>query len=220
MAPCHGWRGLRRGQRLIDRGTAFRAEGGVVVNLRLTIGAERDQRLATTSTEGITSLVRCVATGTALQEIDHVPFVSPLVKFAATAGATAEIPELLRPGDERGGHAPLGARLPRLPARPRVHGGRRARRRPSRCPSRGAARAAAAELDRAAALLRDAERPVIMAGTGLYWGRGEEQLQALAEELRVPCSSTASAAAACPPTTSCPSPVRAAPDSARPTWRW
>ena len=25
-----------------------------------------------------------------------------------------------------------------------------------------------------------------MAGTGLYWGRGEEQLQALAEELRVP----------------------------------
>src|ERR1700728_5064290 len=30
-----------------------------------------------------------------LQEIDHVPFVSPLVKLAATAGTTAEIPELL-----------------------------------------------------------------------------------------------------------------------------
>src|ERR1700761_7679898 len=30
-----------------------------------------------------------------LQEIDHVPFVAPLVKLAATANATAEIPELL-----------------------------------------------------------------------------------------------------------------------------
>jgi acetolactate synthase I/II/III large subunit len=30
-----------------------------------------------------------------LQEIDHVPFVRPLVKMAATAGATAEIPGLL-----------------------------------------------------------------------------------------------------------------------------
>src|SRR5437763_7607873 len=30
-----------------------------------------------------------------LQEIDHVPFVSPLVKLAATANTTAEIPRLL-----------------------------------------------------------------------------------------------------------------------------
>ncbi len=30
-----------------------------------------------------------------LQEIDHIPFVAPLVKFAATPDGTAEIPELL-----------------------------------------------------------------------------------------------------------------------------
>src|ERR1700709_154836 len=30
-----------------------------------------------------------------LQEIDHVPFVRPLVKLAATAGATPEIPGLI-----------------------------------------------------------------------------------------------------------------------------
>src|SRR6266568_8505074 len=30
-----------------------------------------------------------------LQEIDHVPFVRPLVKFAATAGSTEEIPGLV-----------------------------------------------------------------------------------------------------------------------------
>jgi acetolactate synthase-1/2/3 large subunit len=37
-----------------------------------------------------------------------------------------------------------------------------------------------------AALLREAERPVVMAGTGLYWGQGEDGLRALAEELRIP----------------------------------
>ena len=35
-------------------------------------------------------------------------------------------------------------------------------------------------------LLRDAERPVIMAGTNLYWGHGEDALRELAEALRIP----------------------------------
>src|SRR3954447_24176731 len=30
-----------------------------------------------------------------LQEIDHVPFVAPLTKFAATSGRTGEVPELV-----------------------------------------------------------------------------------------------------------------------------
>src|SRR5205814_2698790 len=96
-----------------------------------------------------------------LQEIDHVPFVRPLVKLAATAGATAEIPGLLEeawrsirtphtgpafldfPLDvvfmeaEDPGEPDLSLPAPR--------------------------RAEAAQLDRAVALLRDAERPVIMA---------------------------------------------------------
>ncbi len=40
--------------------------------------------------------------------------------------------------------------------------------------------------EEAAALLAGAERPAIMAGTGLYWARGEEELQALAEALGIP----------------------------------
>ena len=40
--------------------------------------------------------------------------------------------------------------------------------------------------ERAIELLRGAERPVIMAGTGLYWAHGEDALRALAEELRIP----------------------------------
>ena len=41
-------------------------------------------------------------------------------------------------------------------------------------------------LDRAVALLRDAERPVIMAGTNLYWGHGEHALRELAEAVGIP----------------------------------
>ena len=41
-------------------------------------------------------------------------------------------------------------------------------------------------IDRAAALLAGAERPVVMAGTGLYWGHGENELLKLSEELGVP----------------------------------
>ena len=41
-------------------------------------------------------------------------------------------------------------------------------------------------LDRAVELLRAAERPVVMAGTGLYWAHGENALRALCEELQIP----------------------------------
>ena len=41
-------------------------------------------------------------------------------------------------------------------------------------------------VDRAAELLRGAERPVVMAGTGLYWARAEKELQALCAELQIP----------------------------------
>ena len=35
-------------------------------------------------------------------------------------------------------------------------------------------------------MLAEAERPVIMAGTGVYWARGEDELRALAEALGIP----------------------------------
>ncbi len=121
-----------------------------------------------------------------LQEIDHVPFVRPLVKFAATLDATAEIPTLL---DEAMGAAVTPHSGPAFLDFPLDYVFMAAAEseppEPLPEPWRGPG-ADARALDRAAALLRDAESPVIMAGTGLYWGRAEGELQSLAEALRVP----------------------------------
>ncbi|MBA3304756.1 MAG: acetolactate synthase [Thermoleophilaceae bacterium] len=120
-----------------------------------------------------------------LQEIDHVPFVAPLTRSAATAGSTAEIPGLVDAAFAAALGPPSGPAFVDFPldvvfmeadvdadaeveqldhlALPGAEG-----------------------VDRAAELLRGAERPAIMAGTGLYWAHGEHALRALAEELRVP----------------------------------
>src|SRR3954471_19191398 len=118
-----------------------------------------------------------------LQEIDHVPFVRPLVKLAATAGSTAEIPGLIDDAwdvvqRDHPGPAfldfPLDVVFMEADETPL----------PSR--TRTVSHADSSELDRAAALLREAERPVIMAGTNLYWGHGEDALRELAEAAGIP----------------------------------
>jgi len=122
-----------------------------------------------------------------LQEIDHIPFVAPLTKLARTAESTADIPglvdEALRaaleppsgptfldfPMDqvfmEASVDADSAGSLPDPTALPGADGD---------------------ELDRAAELLRGAERPVVMAGTGLYWAHGENALRSLCEERQIP----------------------------------
>jgi acetolactate synthase-1/2/3 large subunit len=126
-----------------------------------------------------------------LQEIDHVPFVRPLTKLAATAGSTEEIPGLV----DVAFHAALaphgGATFLDFPldfvfmeapepeteqAEDEAGGGR----------ALSPAGAAGAAIERAGELLRSAERPVIMAGSDLYWDRGEGALLELAQALRIP----------------------------------
>src|ERR1700753_2104727 len=86
-----------------------------------------------------------------LQEIDHVPFVAPLARFAATAQSAEDAGRLRALTDLLPGPAPDGAAL-----------------------------------DRAAALLGGAQRPVIMAGTNVWWGHAETALLQLAERLQIP----------------------------------
>ena len=67
-------------------------------------------------------------------------------------------------------------------------------------------------MEEAAALLAGAERPVIMAGTGVYWAHGEGELRALAEALGIPVFLNGMGRGClAAPTTSSPSAAPAAP---------
>jgi acetolactate synthase I/II/III large subunit len=118
-----------------------------------------------------------------LQEIDHVPFVRPLTKLAATAGGPEEIPGLT--------DLAIGAALaphggPAFVDYPLDYVFQEARdEEPAPTPPQ-LPRASGAAIERAGALLREAERPVVMAGTDLYWGHGEGALLELVETLRIP----------------------------------
>jgi acetolactate synthase-1/2/3 large subunit len=119
-----------------------------------------------------------------LQEIDHVPFVRPVAKLAATAPSTAEIGGLL---DDAFAAALSPHGGPAFIDFPLDHVFMEAPDDENGAPGRAAAAAAAPEaIGRAGELLSGAERPVIMAGTDLYWGHGERALLELAETLRIP----------------------------------
>ncbi|MQA73790.1 MAG: acetolactate synthase [Solirubrobacterales bacterium] len=116
-----------------------------------------------------------------LQEIDHLPFTAPVTKAAETVKATGEIPAATARAIDAALTQPSGPTYVDYPLDvvfmegegevppPAVTGG-------------GVAEGA----DRAAAMLAGAERPVIMAGTGVYWSQGEVELEALAEQLGIP----------------------------------
>jgi acetolactate synthase I/II/III large subunit len=119
-----------------------------------------------------------------LQEIDHVPFVRPLVKLAATAPSTAEIPGLIDDAwgvMQRDHPGPVFLDFPLDVVFMEAEEAPFPESRPA-----GRPHADTAAVDRALALLRDADRPVIMAGTNLYWGHGEHALRELAEAAGIP----------------------------------
>jgi acetolactate synthase-1/2/3 large subunit len=119
-----------------------------------------------------------------LQEIDHVPFVRPVVKLAATAGATAEIPGLVDEAFEVARRPHSGPVFLDFPLDVVFGEAHVDEEEPAAAPR--SERADSSAIDRAATLLNDAERPVIMAGTDLYWGHGEKALRELAESRGIP----------------------------------
>ncbi len=122
-----------------------------------------------------------------LQEIDHVPFVSPVTKLARTAETTAEIPALLDEAIQVATTAPTGPAFVDFPLDQVFMESGADADAPASLPDPLALPAADGDaLDRAVELLRGAERPVVMAGTGLYWARGEQALVRLCEELSIP----------------------------------
>ena len=116
-----------------------------------------------------------------LQEVDHLPFVSPLVKSAETVKDPAAIAAATAAAIDRSLAAPSGPTFVDFPLDVVFTEGQADLGSPANEPG-----VAAAGLEEAAALLASAERPAIMAGTGLYWEHGEDELRALAEALGAP----------------------------------
>jgi acetolactate synthase I/II/III large subunit len=122
-----------------------------------------------------------------LQEIDHVPFVAPITKLARTAEATADIPGLVDEALRASVEPPSGPTFIDFPMDQVFMEAPVEADEPATLPDPTALPAAdGSQLDRAVELLRGAEKPVVMAGTGLYWAHGEDALRALSEELQVP----------------------------------
>jgi thiamine pyrophosphate-dependent acetolactate synthase large subunit-like protein len=124
-----------------------------------------------------------------LQEIDHVPFVAPLALFAATAQSAGAVSGLIDDALRAAAGAtggPTGVAFVDFPMdhvfseAPDAGGPGALAVRPE------PARADGNALDIATTLLAGARRPVIMAGTNVWWGRGEAALLDLAEALRIP----------------------------------
>jgi acetolactate synthase I/II/III large subunit len=116
-----------------------------------------------------------------LQEIDHLPFVSPLVKAASTVKDPGEIAAVTGEAIDAAQTPPFGPTFVDYPmdvvfmeSDAKVPD---SAPEPVQLPG---------STDAAAKLLAEAERPAIMAGSNLYWARAEFELRELAEALGIP----------------------------------
>jgi len=121
-----------------------------------------------------------------LQEIDHVPFVAPLTRFAATAPSAEAVGALVDEALRATVGAPSGVAFIDFPM-DHVFSVAADDGSPGALTELPAPALADGDtLERAAGLLAAARRPVIMAGTNVWWGHAEAALLRLAEQQRIP----------------------------------
>ena len=195
------------GIRLVDtrheQTAGFAAEGWAKVTRQVGVAALTAGPGVTNGLSAITSAFFCgspmvVIGGRApaarwgsgsLQEVDHVPIVAEVTKRAATAAKTDDIYPEIAASLAAAAWAPRGPCFVDIPVdqffdRAPAHedgepwsvtvGGA-----PPDPPDSDA-------LSRVAKLIADAERPVIMAGAGVYWDHAEGALEELAEAAGLP----------------------------------
>jgi acetolactate synthase-1/2/3 large subunit len=116
-----------------------------------------------------------------LQEIDHLPFISPLVKSAQTVKDPAKIARTTAEAIDTAQEPPFGPTFVDYPLDVVFSEAETEVPDPPAVPEHVAEGA-----EEAAGLLAEAERPAIMAGSNLYWGQAESELRELAEALGIP----------------------------------
>ncbi len=137
----------------------------------------------------------------ALQELRHVDLVSSITKWARTVTQTQRLTEYTAMAYREafsGRYGPVFLECPMdvlnnlIPSEDAVIPGPGYR-------AAGRVQADPAEIERAAALLAKAERPVIFAGTTVWWDDASAQLRSLAERLQAPVFLNGSARGSLPP---------------------
>jgi acetolactate synthase-1/2/3 large subunit len=131
-----------------------------------------------------------------LQEIDHIPLVTPVTKYAATVAGTDEIPAQLARALTAALTAHRGPAFLDLPLEVLFSS--------ADVPAPGAPEVPVVEPDpdevaRAAALLATAARPVIIAGSDVWGGNAIDELRAAAEALHIPVFANGMGRGALPP---------------------
>lgn len=138
----------------------------------------------------------------ALQDVDQVAILRPITKAAFTVLEGTRVPEYLNAAIRLANtppHGPVYVEIPTDVMRETVAAERleSVTLRPARLAQRPAPDPALVE--RAAALMSRAERPVILAGSGVWWSGAHGALRALAERLEAPVLTTSLARGALPP---------------------
>lgn len=123
----------------------------------------------------------------ALQEGPQVPVVAPLCKWSASCFDVKLLPEYVHTAFREASSPRMGPAFVEVPwdilfAEAEGEGRRAKGRRRVAFTSRPAE----ADLRRAADLLADAERPVVLSGAGTWWSRGEQALRAFADAYAAP----------------------------------
>jgi len=121
----------------------------------------------------------------ALQEFDQLALLKPITKWAAVCSATERIPEYVAIAFRHALSPPRGPVYLELPMDV-LFADAAADRGPA--PARADTRSAGdpADIARAAVLLTEAERPAIVAGSGIWWDGAADALQALATHGEIP----------------------------------
>ena len=120
----------------------------------------------------------------AFQDIDQVGMARPVTKWAAEVPAAAQIPRYLAQAYAVANAGRKGCVHLTVPVDLFLQEGDRSqeaevRRKPT-------AGVASDEIARAIALLREAHRPVVIAGSGIWWAHAEEALRRFIEHTRAP----------------------------------
>jgi acetolactate synthase I/II/III large subunit len=129
----------------------------------------------------------------AVQDLDQVRLLRPVTKWQGTCAATARIPDAVYEALYRaraGAPGPTYLDIPQDVMAGTARPAEGSSGYPAETPRPGPA---AAEVERAVALLEEAERPVAVAGGGTHWSGAGDALEAFARRTGIPVTTTSAA---------------------------